>query len=131
MEEKIDRYRKLADYIYDDLSVEEAGVIEKEISTDPQWSDSYQRNRQVKDFLQAKIQLEDMRSDPLLEEAQKLAEMAFDPDTAAAVKSSSIPSAPKRGSQENPSCDKCRGRRPCHHTGCGDPSFPHGSGPPV
>jgi TolA-binding protein len=96
MEEKIDRYRKLADYIYDDLSVEEAGVIEKEISTDPQWSDSYQLNRQVKDFLQAKIQLEDMRSDPLLEEAQKLAEMAFDPDTAAAVKSSSIPSAPKR-----------------------------------
>ena len=91
MEEKIDRHRRLADYIYDDLNAEEAGVIEKEISSDPQWSESYQLTRQVKDYLKAKILLEDMRSDPLLEDAEKLAEMAFDLD------------APGESGQEPPS----------------------------
>jgi len=80
MEEKIDRHRRLADYLYDDLNGEEAGVIEQEISSGPQWSESYQLNRQVKDYLKAKVLLEEMRSDPLLEDAEKLAEMAFDLD---------------------------------------------------
>jgi len=78
MEENIYRHRRLADYMYDDLNAEEVGMIEKEISSDPQWSESYQLNRQVKDYLQAKLQLEEMRSDPQLEDAEKLAEMAFE-----------------------------------------------------
>ena len=98
MDEKIDRHRRLADYIYDDLSAEEAGVIEKEISSDPRWSESYQLNRQVKNYLRAKVLLEDMRSDPLLEDAEKLAEMAFALD------------APGESGQEPPSTKPRRNR---------------------
>jgi len=101
MEEKIDRHRKLADYLYDDLNAEEAGVIEKEISSDPQWSESYRLNREVKDYLQAKIQLEDMRSDPLLEEAQELAEMAFDLDAPEEVVHPTRSIKPKRNRIRN------------------------------
>jgi hypothetical protein len=78
MEHNTDIHRSLADYLYDDLTPEEAGMVEQQISSDPQWSGSYQLNRQVKDYLQAKLQLEEMRSDPHLEEARKLAEMAFE-----------------------------------------------------
>jgi len=80
MERKTDLHKSLADYLYDDLNSEEVGTIEQEISSDPEWSEAYLLNRQVKDYLQAKIQLEDMRSDPQLEEAGKLADMAFDQD---------------------------------------------------
>ena len=76
MEPKLDRNRKLADYIYDDLGPEEIVEIEGEISKDPHLSESYRLNMQVKDYLQAKVQLEDMRSDPQLEDAEKLADMA-------------------------------------------------------
>ena len=78
MEHKLDRNRRLADYIYDDLGPEGIVEIEKEISNDPQLSESYRLNMQVKDYLQAKIQLEEMRSDPQLENAEKLADMAFE-----------------------------------------------------
>ena len=71
-------HRRLADYIYDDLSPEEIVEMETEITRDPQLSESYRLNMQVKDYLQAKIQLEEMRSDPLLEDAETLADMAFE-----------------------------------------------------
>ena len=78
MERKLDRNRRLADYIYNDLNPQEVVEMEREISLDPQLSDSYELNMQVKGYLQAKIQLEEMRSDPQLEDAEKLAEMAFE-----------------------------------------------------
>lgn len=87
--------------MYDDLNAEEAGVIEKEISSDPRWAESYQLNRQVKGYLQAKIQLEEMRSDPLLKEAEQLAHMAFDLDAPEAVKPGSTPRVPKRNRMRN------------------------------
>ena len=78
MRNKTDIHRRLADYIYDDLSPEEIVEMETEISLDPQLSEAYRLNMQVKDYLQAKIQLEEMRSDPVLEDAEKLADMAFE-----------------------------------------------------
>jgi hypothetical protein len=78
MERKKDRDRRLADYIYNDLSSEEVVEMEKEISGDPELSESYLLHTQVKEYLQTKLQLEEMRSDPQLEEAEKLAAMAFE-----------------------------------------------------
>ena len=74
----MDNSRRLTDYIYNDLSPEELVEFEREISMDPELSDTYEINKQVKDYLQTKIQLEEMRSDPMLEEAEKWANMAFD-----------------------------------------------------
>jgi tetratricopeptide (TPR) repeat protein len=78
MERITDRDRRLADYIYNDLGQEDIVAIENEISNDPELSESYQLNMQVKEYLQAKLQLEEMRSDPQLEDAEKLADMALD-----------------------------------------------------
>jgi len=80
MEQKLDRNRKLADYIYDDLDPEKIVEMEGEISKDPLLSESYRLNMQVKDYLQAKLQLEEIRKDPQLEDAEKLADMAFEFD---------------------------------------------------
>jgi hypothetical protein len=100
MERKLDRNRRLADYIYNDLSSEEVVEIEKEISHDPQLSEFYLLNMQVKDYLQSKVQLEEMRSDPLLEDAEKLADMAFDIESNYKLDHESIPS-PKRNRIRN------------------------------
>ena len=81
MERYTDRNRRLADYIYNDLGREEIVEIEREISNDPELSESYRFNMQVKEYLKAKMQLEEMRSDPRLEDAEKLAGMVFDPET--------------------------------------------------
>jgi len=78
MRPTIDINKRLADYIYDDLTTEEMFVIEREIQKDPDFFDAYQLNKEVKDYLKAKVQLEEMESDPLLEEAEKLADMVFD-----------------------------------------------------
>jgi len=77
MGRELDKNRKLADYIYNDLSVEEIVEMEREISDDPQWADSYRLNVEVKEYLQAKLQLEEMRSDPQLKDAERLANLAF------------------------------------------------------
>ncbi len=90
MEHKLDRNRRLADYIYNDLGPEEIVEIEREISNDPQLSESYRLNMQVKDYLQSKIQLEEMRSDPQLENAEKLADMAFESDNSHHHESSQV-----------------------------------------
>ena len=65
---------KLADYIFSDLVPEEIQEIETRIKENPDLSESYHLQTQVKDYLQAKIQLEDMRLDPDLDEAERLAE---------------------------------------------------------
>jgi len=78
MERNRDINRMLADYIYNDLGQEDIMAIEREISNDPVLSESYQLNMQVKEYLKAKLQLEEMRSDPQLGEAERLAGMAFD-----------------------------------------------------
>ena len=77
MKRYLDRNRRLADYIYKDMNPEEMLRIEKEILNDPELSESHQLNMQVRDYLQAKVQLEEMKSDPHLEDAEKLADMAF------------------------------------------------------
>ena len=69
--------RILADYLYNDLDPEERDVLEREIQKNPELYESYQVNVQVKDYLQAKIQLEEMKADPQLELAEQLADMAF------------------------------------------------------
>jgi len=72
----------LADYIFEDLGPEEMIQIEQEIKEDPEVSELYNLNVNVKDYLKAKIQLEEMKSDPCLAEAEELAEHAFeDQDT--------------------------------------------------
>ena len=81
MEQNFGRNRKLADYIYNDLSPEERVEFEMELSDDPQLSDYYELNTQVKEYLQAKIQLEEMKSDPMLEDAEKLADLAFETES--------------------------------------------------
>ena len=96
MERKLDRNRRLADYIYNDLGSEEVVEIKKEISQDPQFSESYQLNMQVKDYLQAKIQLEEMRSDPQLEDAEKLANIAFEMESHGELKLEPLPPVTKR-----------------------------------
>jgi tetratricopeptide (TPR) repeat protein len=96
MERKLDRNRRLADYIYNDLNSEKVVELEKEISNDPQLSESYQLNMQVKNYLQSKIQLEEMRSDPQLEDAEKLADMAFGIESHDEAASDPIPESPKR-----------------------------------
>ncbi len=70
--------RRLADYIYNDLNPEELVAFEREMSNDPELSETYVLNKQVIDYLRAKIQLEELRSDPHLENAEKLADMAFE-----------------------------------------------------
>ena len=77
MEHNYKRNRRLADYIYNDLSPEEQVEFEMELSNDPELSEYYELNTQVKEYLQTKIQLEEMRSDPMLEDAEKLADLAF------------------------------------------------------
>lgn len=77
MKHTADRNRILADYLYNDLDPEERDVLEREINKNPELYESYQVNVQVKDYLQAKIQLEEMKADPQLELAEQLAEMAF------------------------------------------------------
>jgi hypothetical protein len=69
--------RRLADYIYSDLGPEEIAEMEMEIADDPELSESYRMNMMVKDYLKVKVQLESMRNDPHLEEAEKLAQNAF------------------------------------------------------
>jgi tetratricopeptide (TPR) repeat protein len=96
MGNKKDIHRQLADYIYDDLSPEEIVEMESEISLDPRLSESYRLNMQVKDYLQAKIQLEEMRSDPLLEDAEKLADMAFELESMEEEEPVSIPMGRKK-----------------------------------
>ena len=77
MGREIERNRQLADYIYKDLSSEEVVEMERELSKDPQLADSYRLNVEVKEYLQAKLQLEEMLADPQLEDAERLAELAF------------------------------------------------------
>jgi len=91
MERKLDRDRRLADYIYNDLSSEEVVEMEREISGDPELSESYLLHTQVKEYLQTKLQLEEMRSDPQLEEAEKLAAMAFETESHSEMDPVSIP----------------------------------------
>lgn len=92
MERKLDRDRRLADYIYNDLSAEEVAEMERELSRDPELSESYLLHAQVKEYLQTKLQLEEMRSDPQLEEAEKLAAMAFETESHPEKEPVSIPS---------------------------------------
>jgi len=81
MKHKTDRNRLLADYLYNDLDPVEREALKREIQENPEFYQAYQLNVEVKDYLQAKIQLEDMRSDPMLENAEKLADLAFDVET--------------------------------------------------
>jgi hypothetical protein len=79
MEHKLgDENRRLADYIYNDLSPEKLVEFEMELSRNPELSETYVLNKSVIDYLRAKIQLEEMRSDPQLEDAEKLADMVFE-----------------------------------------------------
>lgn len=96
MESKQDRNRRLADYIYDDLSSEDVLEMEKDLASDPDLSASYELHMQVKDYLQTKLQLEEMRSDPMLEEAEKLADMAFEVESPEEVPHLSVPVRPSR-----------------------------------
>lgn len=79
MEHTLDKEnRRLADYIYNDLSPEERVDLERELSENAELSESYVLNKQVVDYLRTKIQLKEMRSDPMLENAEKLADKAFE-----------------------------------------------------
>ena len=77
MKRYLDRNRRLADYIYKDMDPEDMVMIERDLQNDPEFSEAYQLNMQVRDYLQTKIQLEEMKSDPQLEDAERLADMAF------------------------------------------------------
>lgn len=68
---------RMANYIYKDMSKEEIEEMDREISRDPELAESLGLNLKVKEYLKAKIGLEEMRSDPLLGEAEKLADTAL------------------------------------------------------
>ena len=82
MKDNLNSRIRLANYIYDDLGPEEIVEIEQELVKDPELSESYRLNMQVKEYLKAKIQLEEMKSDPSLDEAEKLANLAFENESA-------------------------------------------------
>ncbi len=93
-----DPHRSLADYLYKDLKEVESQEVEKGLSMDPGLEETYRFNVRVRDYLKAKIQLESMRKDPELEEAERLAEMVLNgsesaPGTEAPVESEAGPGA--------------------------------------
>lgn len=97
MEQKFDiENRRLADYIYDDLSPEERVEFERAIPEDPELSETLVLNKQVVDYLRTKIQLEEMKSDPNLEKAEKLADMAFAVSSGSTEQEAVIPMVRKR-----------------------------------
>ena len=67
----------MANYIYKDMSREQVEEMDREISRDPELAELLGLNLKVKEYLKAKIELEEMRSDPLLGEAEKLADIAL------------------------------------------------------
>ncbi len=69
--------KRLINYLYDDMDTQELVGFEKEMMESPDISESYRMNLRVKEYLKAKVQLEEMKSDPLLEEAERLAGLAF------------------------------------------------------
>jgi len=77
MKNNANRHKRLADYIYRDLDPEEMSALEKEMSENPDLAESYRLNSKVKQYLKAKIELEEMRSDPSLQEAERLAGLAY------------------------------------------------------
>lgn len=91
MKSTFDKNRMLADYLYNDLDPEERDVLEREIQKNPELYESYQLNIEVKEYLKAKIQLEEMKSDPQLENAEQLADMAFDFESADEEVAEAIP----------------------------------------
>jgi tetratricopeptide (TPR) repeat protein len=72
--------KKLAGYVYGDLDPGEAAQIQGEISQDKDLADSYRLNVKVRDYLKAKLQLEEMRNDPDLEQAMLWADLTVVPD---------------------------------------------------
>ena len=68
---------KLANYLYNDMDPEEIVEFEEEMSENPELYESFRMNTKVKEYLEAKVQLEEMRADPFFEEAERLADLAF------------------------------------------------------
>ena len=68
---------KLANYLYDDMGPEEMVDFEQELLNSPELSESYRINTKVKEYLKAKVVLEEMKSDSSLVEAERLAESAL------------------------------------------------------
>ena len=83
MKKDANRHKKLADYLYHDLDPEEKEALERKISENPDLAESYRLGSKAKKYLKAKIELEEMRSDPSLAEAERLAGLAYgnDPGT--------------------------------------------------
>ncbi len=81
MKHNANRSVRLTNYIYNDLAPEEIVEIEQELLEDPELSESYRMNVKIKDYLKAKVQLEEMKADPMLEEAERLAGLAFESDS--------------------------------------------------
>jgi len=73
---------KLANYLYNDMDPEEIVEFEEEMSENPELSESFRMNTKVKEYLEAKVQLEEMRADPSFKEAERLADLAFSDQTA-------------------------------------------------
>ncbi|HER07477.1 MAG TPA: hypothetical protein ENO20_01075 [Bacteroides sp.] len=87
MKSNANRHKRLADYIYNDLGPEESEAIKREMSENPDLAESYRMSNKVKKYLKAKIELEEMRSDPSLAEAERLAEIAHGNDPRAGTAS--------------------------------------------
>ncbi|MFO7934908.1 MAG: hypothetical protein R6U78_12600 [Bacteroidales bacterium] len=74
------KHQRLADHIYHDLDPGKREALEREMSGDPDLAGSYHLGKKVKNYLKARIELEQMRSDPSLEEAERLAKIALSDD---------------------------------------------------
>jgi hypothetical protein len=81
MKDDVRNKLRMADYLYNDLEPDDSLEFERMISENPELAESYHFNVKVRDYLKAKIQLEEMRSDPLLGEAERQAELAFESDS--------------------------------------------------
>ncbi|MEX2410853.1 MAG: hypothetical protein WD607_05675 [Candidatus Paceibacterota bacterium] len=68
----------IADYLYDDMTPEERKLFEKDLLIDENLAKEYEFQSKVIKYIESKIVLEEMQSDPNLPEAEKLVDEYFE-----------------------------------------------------
>lgn len=68
---------RIANYLYNDLSMEERAQFEKELLVNDELANEYYLQSEAIRYIETRVVLDEMRSDPNLEEAEKLVEAHF------------------------------------------------------
>jgi hypothetical protein len=66
---------RIDQYIYDELSFSDRKQFEKELSQNPGLAEEFKIQTTAKEYLRAKIELEEIKSDPSIHEAEEMAEI--------------------------------------------------------